>query len=500
MFLGNRVGHLSQYSVEARDDDADGEAQKVLQLLQYDKNFSKKTIVQIEVVPESRLMFSLSGEKQININDISTHSFPLVYTEPKTRGATLFALRVVRNRSTTAETAIIVRLCVVVKRKLQFYYMKGDILVEYAKDIDLTDVPKTMHWMNDSVCVGYDSEYVMYKFEPVDGSVKKINLFPPSSAKSIVPYISTVAGEVYALAKDEFTLLVDPNAKVTATEKDNVMATGTSPRHQPSKESTPVDGKAKEVPLSKYNRKTIRWSQPLKAFVWDEPFAVGLLADSIEIRTLDNATTEPIQVIRDLPGVRYLVRTRSGVLFAASVSQLWQIKISDIPRQIQQLNEKNNFQLSLQLIGKSSDSEEEKAEETRRVKTLLAHYLFETKKFEEAMDVFIDLQMDPCMVIKLFPNFQSKDKPSVLVLDDHEVEKALLALQYFLAAIRPGVKNVSLFDHFNLPFSELISPSLHSRPLIPLGDHRTSLAKHPLPCCPSSTRRCSSATCRRRTL
>lgn len=441
MFLGNRVGHLSQYSVQPKDE---GDAQKVLQLLQYDRNFSKKNIVQIEVVPECRLLFCLSGEKQLSIHDISEHSFPLVYTEPKTRGATIFAHSVKKDTSTTGETAIIIRLCVAVKRKLQFYLFKKDSLSEYMRDIDLADVPKTMCWMNNTVCLGFDSEYILYK---LDREVPlKISLFPPSSAKSITPYISTVEGEVFALAKDEFTLLVDPNAKITATEKENVMGTGMSPRHQPNKQaagSLAVSGTGadKELLLSKYNTKTIRWSQPLKAFLWDYPYAVGLLSDSIEIRTLDNAT-EPIQVMRDLPGVRYLVRTGSGMLFAASVSQLWQIKITDIPLQIQQLNEKKNFQLSLELINISNETEEAKGEERRRVQTLLAHDLFENKRFEESMDVFISLNMDPCFVIKLFPNFQARDSGPTLVLDDHELEKALMALQYFLAAVRPKIKMV----------------------------------------------------------
>lgn len=423
----------------------DGDDQKVLQLLQYDKNFSKKNISQIEVVPQCRLLFSLSGEKQINIHDISEHSFPLVYTEPKTRGATLFALSSVRDTSSTGEVAIIIRICVAVKRKLQFYLFKKDSLTEFIKDIDLPDVPRTMSWMGETVCLGFDSEYILYKLD--QKPPLKIALFPPSSSRSIVPYVATLQGQVFALAKDEFTLLVDPNARVTATEKENVMATGMSPRHQ-QQQQLPVKGGvsvAGEVTISKYNTKSIRWSQPLKAFVWDYPFAVGLLADSIEIRTLDNAT-EPLQVIRDLPGVRHLIRTSSGLLFAASVSQLWQIKLKDIPVQIQQLNERENFKLALKLIKLSGDADDAKLVEKRRVQSLLAHHLFENKKFEEAMNVFIKLNADPCFVIKLFPNFQGRDKATtvVMALDDHEMEKALMALQYFLAAVRPKLKKVKL--------------------------------------------------------
>jgi Vam6/Vps39-like protein vacuolar protein sorting-associated protein 39 len=63
------------------------------QLLQYDKNFSKKAIVQLEVIPEYKLLFSLS-DGIINVNDISQLHFPNVHTAVKTKGATTFALDV----------------------------------------------------------------------------------------------------------------------------------------------------------------------------------------------------------------------------------------------------------------------------------------------------------------------------------------------------------------------------------------------------------------------
>lgn len=98
VILGTRQGHLLMYSILPHPND-----NKVdLQLLQYDKNFSKKPITQIEVISDYQLLFSLS-DGIISVNDISRHTFPLVHVAPKTRGATVFALDVMVNSYTSIE-------------------------------------------------------------------------------------------------------------------------------------------------------------------------------------------------------------------------------------------------------------------------------------------------------------------------------------------------------------------------------------------------------------
>jgi Vam6/Vps39-like protein vacuolar protein sorting-associated protein 39 len=89
VLLGTRQGHLLMYSLRPHATENKTEPQ----LLQYDKNFSKKAIVQLEVIPEYKLLFSLS-DGIINVNDISQLHFPNVHTAVKTKGATTFALDV----------------------------------------------------------------------------------------------------------------------------------------------------------------------------------------------------------------------------------------------------------------------------------------------------------------------------------------------------------------------------------------------------------------------
>lgn len=134
-----------------------------LQLLQFNKNFSTKPIMQVDVIPDYQLLFCLI-DNTISAYDISRNQTSLVHCATKTKGASVFALDVKRSKSMTGETAIVLRMCVVVKRKLQLWYWKWkqQDLLSFAPDIDLNDVPKTVLWSENTICVGYKTEYVLY--------------------------------------------------------------------------------------------------------------------------------------------------------------------------------------------------------------------------------------------------------------------------------------------------------------------------------------------------
>lgn len=56
--MGTRQGHLLMYKVTTRY----GDSKHEVQLLRYNKNFSKKPIQQLEVVPEYEILVRLSGK------------------------------------------------------------------------------------------------------------------------------------------------------------------------------------------------------------------------------------------------------------------------------------------------------------------------------------------------------------------------------------------------------------------------------------------------------
>ena len=88
------------YSVlgqDLQDDDESNDSDIRAQLLTSNKNFSKKPIVQLDVVPEYSILVALT-DSVISVHDIdqSVRCFPVICNLPKTKGASAFALDVSR--------------------------------------------------------------------------------------------------------------------------------------------------------------------------------------------------------------------------------------------------------------------------------------------------------------------------------------------------------------------------------------------------------------------
>lgn len=73
-----------------------------LQLLQYDKSYSKKPILQLQVIEDLNLLFSLT-DNLVSVNDISRHNFPLIHLATKTKGANAFSIDIQRAQSLTGK-------------------------------------------------------------------------------------------------------------------------------------------------------------------------------------------------------------------------------------------------------------------------------------------------------------------------------------------------------------------------------------------------------------
>jgi hypothetical protein len=67
LLIGTREGHLLIYNVASNCNDSKTNENTSPSLYRYSKNFSKKRIVQIAVIPEYHLLVLLTG----NINDIN---------------------------------------------------------------------------------------------------------------------------------------------------------------------------------------------------------------------------------------------------------------------------------------------------------------------------------------------------------------------------------------------------------------------------------------------
>lgn len=101
--MGTRQGHLCMYELVRNED------QLQVQLMKYNKLFSKKAIQQLEVVPDHNLLISLTGNKlydthtdfcfiSILDNLVQVHDLNSIHTTihqvMKSKGATLFAINI----------------------------------------------------------------------------------------------------------------------------------------------------------------------------------------------------------------------------------------------------------------------------------------------------------------------------------------------------------------------------------------------------------------------
>lgn len=86
--MGTRQGYLLKYNLVTTAND-----NLQVELMIFNKNFSKKPIQQLEVIPEYHLLVSLT-DNIIQVHDIKSISLNFVHQVGNTRGASLFTLNI----------------------------------------------------------------------------------------------------------------------------------------------------------------------------------------------------------------------------------------------------------------------------------------------------------------------------------------------------------------------------------------------------------------------
>nr|CAB3267641.1 vam6/Vps39-like protein [Phallusia mammillata] len=392
VLVGTKEGHLLIYKVLKNPSNL---KHIEVNLERSNRFFSKKPIQQLFVSPQVNIIVSLS-DGIVSVFDLTTYQ--LITCIQRTKGATLFTSDLEEQISSTGDSAFALKLCVSVKRKLQCYFWKNQDFVELHGDVSLPDIPKTICWCKDSVCVGFKREYGLVK---LDGRSSFIELSP--TGKLMEPVIGKLDQQQLVLMKDETSIFInsdgDPTFKHAFTWSDNPLG---------------ID------------------SQP--------PYLIGILPKYIEVRTV-----EPRHLIQsiDLHKPRFSTAWRHW-LFIASVTHIWALIQLPLSEQIHQLLKDREFELALQLAKRSLDDEEDvKTKQIQHIHTLLAFELFCQKKFEESLENFLKLKTDPAQVIGLFPDLLPTEYKKQLiypydppVLKGSELEKGLLALIEFLTEKR----------------------------------------------------------------
>ncbi|XP_016892880.1 vam6/Vps39-like protein isoform X2 [Cynoglossus semilaevis] len=410
LLVGTKPGHLLLYRIKNNA----GRHHFEVTLEKSNKNFSKK-IQQLFVVPQYKILVSLL-ENNIYVHDLLT--FQQITVLSKARGASLFACDL-QQTSTGEET---LRMCVAVKKKLQLYYWKDRDFHELQGDFGAPDIPKSMAWCGNSICVGFKRDYYLFRMDG-RGSIKE--LFP--TGKQLEPLVAPLADGKVAVGQDDLTVVL--NEEGVCTQKC-----------------------------------ALNWTDIPIAMEHQPPYIIAVLPRYVEIRTF-----EPRLLVQsvELQRPRFISSAGQNIVYVASNHFVWRLVPVSIAKQIQQLLQDKQFELALQLAMKD-DSDGDKKRQIHDIQSLYAFNLFCQKKFDDSMQVFAKLGTDPTHVIGLYPDLLPSDfrkqlhYPNPLpTLSGAELEKAHLALIDYLTQ-----KRSHLVKQLNDSDRSTTSPLMEGTPTI----------------------------------
>ncbi|CAL8274308.1 unnamed protein product [Merluccius merluccius] len=385
LLVGTKPGHLLLYRIKK---DA-GTNRFEVTLEKSNKNFSKK-IQQLFVVSQYKILVSLL-ENNIHVHDLLT--FQQITVVPKAKGATLFSCDL---QSGSGEAKL--RMCVAVKKKLQLFFWKDREFHELQGDLGVPDIPKSMAWCENSICVGFKRDYYLIRMDG-RGSIKE--LFP--TGKQLEPLVAPLADGKVAVGQDDLTVVL--NEEGVCTQKCALNWT--------------------DIPITMEH-------QP--------PYIIAVLPRYVEIRTF-----EPRLLVQsvELQRPRFITSAGPNVVYVASNHFVWRLVSVSIASQIRQLLQDKQFELALQLAKMKDDSDGDKKQQIHHIQNLYAFNLFCQKRFDDSMQVFAKLGTDPTHVIGLYPDLLPSDYRKQLhypnplpSMSGAELEKAHLALIDYLTQKR----------------------------------------------------------------
>ena len=443
LLVGTKEGHLLQYTIEFADgvilngkvNNNDSAAHDIqVRLQRSNRHFKTKPIIKLDVVPEFSILVALSSDGNITVHDIdpAVVNFPIITSVSRARPASTFALDVLKLKSpVTGDLSVTVRMVVGVKRKLQLYYWKNRKFHHYAPDVVVQDIPKSLAWFHQTICVGFRTEYSIVKLDAgvggINGESKSrdsanavtTELFP--TGKNGEPSVTLLSNNRFALSNDSNTIFVNGES-----------------------------GEMTASPLS--------WTDIPIALAEDFPYLLSVQANCVQVKTYE--PTISIQSM-EIPKPKLICEcnigdlegrpARPGLLYVASSSHIWCLRMVSVDTQISQLKRDKQYELAILLAGLCDNSSEEKAQRITEIETLHAFDLFCNQKFKDALDIFFKLNVDASHVIGLYSDLLPRDfqdglhyPPDCLPkLQGKSLENALQALISFLVDYRTKMEGVT---------------------------------------------------------
>lgn len=305
--------------------------------------FSKRPMLAMEVLGSRELLLSLS-------ESISLHRLPNLETTAvitKAKGANVYAWDDRRGL-----------LCFARQRRICIFRHEGGRGFVEVKEFGVPDTVKSMVWCGENVCLGIRREYMV--LNATTGTLSEVF----SSGRNAPPLVVALSSGELLLGKDNIGVFVDQNGKLLQDDK-------------------------------------ICWSEAPTSIIIQKPYAIGLLPRHVEIRSLRG----PYPLIQTvvLRNVRRLIQCNGAIILALdnSLHGLFPVPLG---AQIIQLTASGNFEEALALCRVLPPEDSTlRASKEQSIHLRYAHHLFGNGSYEEAMEHFLESQVDLTYVLALFP-------------------------------------------------------------------------------------------------
>ncbi|KAF9266470.1 hypothetical protein L218DRAFT_956243 [Marasmius fiardii PR-910] len=449
LYVGTATGSVHVYAVE-NEPEEEGE---ILSLVEVKKNLARKSIEQLGFIKDINSLAVLS-ESTITLYPLPGFSPPTVLTNAK--AAFSFAIHSCVQHllpdgsaevgfdksSKKSIPTLVTRLVVGCRRKVVIYTWKdGD--AQEVKEYALPHSPRVISFIDDDhACFAYPAnEYAIFSFDKLTTTEVTMPL-PAAGAPSTMgaltgltgymtlglgakakPGVVHLNGNDTLILRDNEGIMIGKDGKPTGRQA----AVWTAPPEEiaflkpylfsvlpagslPISETKPAESSPQATQMTSTTAVQIRSSisfLPTQTFIYpftqDMPSTPPTTTSSTS--TVSNAT---IRLLTPTPGSKshlYLVTTPTDRTAATNDgSTIWQIWMKPWSEQIDELVQSSQYSDALKLL----DAVEEAVlpdKDRRRtlIRVLNAVTLFRARQFDQAIDEFIELNVNPAKVVALYP-------------------------------------------------------------------------------------------------
>jgi hypothetical protein len=370
---------------------------KPVDLLRELDKFSTRAVEQLAYLKEANILISLSNA-YVSIHDLQ--SYTLQEQLVKTKNATTFAVtsNIVKD-SATGIPEIISRLAVAVKRRLLLWSWHDSEQSQDVTEITLAEAIRTLTWASATkIICGMNAGYVI-----VDVTSQEVeDVVGPGAIGGAAGASGGRFGGVGSasmgymglggyIPKPLATKLAD-GEMLLAKDINSLFITS---------EGKPIE------------KRQISWQAAPDAIGYSYPYILSLQAPSKGVLEIRNPDTLSLLQTISVPNASILhfppptvSLAHAGKGFHVSSDRcIWGMGATDYDAQIDDLVNKGRYDEAISVLNMLEDALlRDKEGRLREVKIQKAQMLFDQRKYDKAIDIFLAVEAPPERVIKLYPS------------------------------------------------------------------------------------------------